>query len=80
MGALFQVCDKGQPFQSVEKLALRRAGGSKGLHALAATAPPTAARRDRRDEGKNVSCGESFVKVAESTCWQTTPILSGIFA
>jgi hypothetical protein len=44
------------------------------LHALAATAPPTAARRD---EGKNVSCGKSFVK-AESSQLQTAPLLSGI--
>jgi len=42
------------------------------LHALAATAPPTAARRD---EGKNVSCGESFVKVAESSQLRTGSIL-----
>ena len=33
------------------------------LHALAATAPSTAARRD---EGKNVSCGTSFVKAESS--------------
>jgi hypothetical protein len=39
------------------------------LHALAATAPPTAARRD---EGKNVSCGKSFVK-AESSQLRTAP-------
>ena len=47
-----------------ENRALLGGGDQADLHALAATAPPTAARRD---EDKNVSCGDSFVKVAESS-------------
>lgn len=69
-GGLLAYDNEGRPFAKV-RFVQRLAVGCKNrallggddqvdLHALAATAPPTAARRD---EGENISCGEFFVKV-----------------